>query len=333
MKLSQRPAGTLAADIGPFLRQIADRPKLVAKRRQQLEWWAARLGHLRRHAIAPADVRAALAEFRQTHAASTCNHYRQALCSLHRTLDGRDGPNPVRDVKPFTSPAPEARGLSYDVVQRILAAMSDQGSARAKGKPRASASAAKARCRVLAFTGLRPSELMRYRPEHWNRTTQTLVLYSGKGGRTRTIPLSAPAAEALAEPEAVGAIPARAGWGSTMSPGWYCVLPRSPRGRGGVVPVADARAAARFIPRPARAGWRGGGSSSLSSWSLHPRFCRIFCKLLKQSRLCAGRAAHEHRNWFDRNTEPGPPVGRAPCRTAVGCRAAHSLLTPAHSCG
>ena len=151
-------------------------------------------------------MRAALAELRRTHAASTCNHYRQALFSLYRGLDGRDAANPVRDVKPFTSPPPEARGLSYDVVQRILAAMSDQGNARVKGKPRAASSAAKARCRVLAFTGLRPSELMRYRPEHWDRATQTLVVYTGKGGRTRTIPLSAPAAEALADLEAVGAI-------------------------------------------------------------------------------------------------------------------------------
>ena len=125
---------------------------------------------------------------------------------MYRALDGRDAPNPARNVKPFTSPAPEARGLPYDVVQRILTAMSDQGSARFKGKPRAATSAAKVRCRVLAFTGLRPSELMRYRPEHWNRTTQTLVVYTGKGGRTRTIPLSAPAAKALADLEALGAI-------------------------------------------------------------------------------------------------------------------------------
>ena len=47
---------------------------------------------------------------------------------------------------------------------------------------------------------------MRHRPEHWNRSTQTLVVYAGKSGRTRTIPLSAPAAEALADLEAVGAI-------------------------------------------------------------------------------------------------------------------------------
>ena len=206
LRLTQRPAGTLAADIEPFLRQIADRPRLVAERRQQLEWWVARLGHLRRDAIAASDVWAALAELRQTHAASTCNHYRQALVSLYRTLDGRDATNPVRDVKPFTSPAPEPPGPSYHVVQRILAAMSDQGSARVKAKPRAAASAAKVRCHVLAFTGLRPSELMRYRPEHWNRSTHTLVVYTRKGGRTRTIPLSAPAADALADLEAVGAI-------------------------------------------------------------------------------------------------------------------------------
>ena len=133
--LLQPPSGTLAADIEPFLRQIAHRPRLVAERRQRLEWWAAGLGHLRRGAITPADVRAALADLRRTHAASTCNHYRQALFSLHWTLDCRDAPNPVRDVKPFTSPAPEARGLTYDEVGRILAAMSDQGARWSRGGP------------------------------------------------------------------------------------------------------------------------------------------------------------------------------------------------------
>ena len=204
---SQRAAtGTLAADIEPFLRQIADRPQLVAERRRQLTWWADRLGPRRREAITAVDVREALADLRQTHAASTCNHYRQALFSLYRILDGRGAPNPLQEVAPFPTPPPEARGLSYHTVQRILAAMSDQGGVRGPGRPRAAASAAKVRCRVLAFTGLRPSELMRYRPEHWDRTTQTLVVLTAKGGRTRTIPLSAPAAEALAGLEALGAL-------------------------------------------------------------------------------------------------------------------------------
>ena len=60
----------------------------------------------------PTDVRAALADLRQTHVASTCNHYRQALFSLYRALDAGDAPGPVRDVKPFPRPAPEPRGLS-----------------------------------------------------------------------------------------------------------------------------------------------------------------------------------------------------------------------------
>ena len=48
--------------------------RTVAEHRQQLEWWTARLGDFRRDAVTPADVRAALAELRQTHAASTSNH-------------------------------------------------------------------------------------------------------------------------------------------------------------------------------------------------------------------------------------------------------------------
>ena len=112
LDLTKRAAGTLAADIEPVLRQIADRPRLVAERRQQLEWWAERLGHLRRHAITPSDVRAALAELRQTHAASTCNHYRQALFSLYKTLDGRDAPNPLRGRRTVPEPRPAgARAL------------------------------------------------------------------------------------------------------------------------------------------------------------------------------------------------------------------------------
>ena len=82
--------------------------------------------------------------------------------------------------------------------------MLDQGGVQGPGRRCPVASAAKVCCLVLAFTGLRPSKLMCYRPEHWDRTTQTLVVLTAKGGRTRTIPLRAPAAEALADFEALG---------------------------------------------------------------------------------------------------------------------------------
>ena len=206
LRLTQRAAGTLAADIEPFLRQIADRPRLVAERRQQLEWWAARLGQCRRHAITPADVRAALADLRRAHAASTCNHYRQALLSLYQYLDGADAPNPVRAVPNFASPDPEPRGLTYAMVQGILAAMSDQGTPTGTHQPRAAGSKAKARCRVIAFTGMRPSEIMRYRPEHWDRAAHRLTVLTSKGGKTRTIPLTADGEAALQTLEDLGAL-------------------------------------------------------------------------------------------------------------------------------
>ena len=125
--------------------------------------------------------------------------------------DSRLRQEPVREVTPFTSPPPEARSLSYDVVCRILGAMSDQGSAMVKGKPRAATSAPKVRCRVLAFTGLRPSELMRYRPEHWNRTVQTLVRLHREGrahaddsasvrARRRLSPISKPSGRSVRSP-------------------------------------------------------------------------------------------------------------------------------------
>ena len=83
------------AGVETQLHQIADRPRRVAERREQLEWWVARLEHYRRDAITLAHVRGALAELRCTHAASTCNHYRQAFCSLFRGLDGRGVPKPA----------------------------------------------------------------------------------------------------------------------------------------------------------------------------------------------------------------------------------------------
>ena len=206
LELTKRAPGTLAADIEPFLRQIADRPRLVTERRQQLEWWAARFGHLHRHAITSADVRVALADLRRTHAASTCNHYRQALFSLYRALDGPDTPNPVRQVPKFPLPEAEPRGLSYEMVSRILDAMSDQGEPIGNGQPRVAGSKAKARCRLMAFTGMRPSEIMRYQPKHWNRASHTLTVLTGKGGRTRTIPLTTAGEEALRDLEVLGAI-------------------------------------------------------------------------------------------------------------------------------
>lgn len=206
LRLTSPAAGSLEADIEPFLLQFVHRPYFVEERRRQLHWWAGRFPHRSRHSLEPTEIRVALAELRQSHAATTCNHYRQALHSLYRCLDGPDAPNPVRAVPRFAVPEAEPRGLSYEVVRRILDAMSDHGQPVGLGRPRAAGSKAKVRCRVMAFTGMRPSEIMRYRPEHWNRTDHLLTVLTGKGGRTRTIPLTLDGEAALHDLEALGAI-------------------------------------------------------------------------------------------------------------------------------
>ena len=106
-------AGSLGADIEPFLRQIAHRPKLVRERRQQLQWWAKRFPHRTRHTLTTTEIREALSDLRTMKAASTCNQHKQALFSLYAYLDGKDAPNPVRAVASFEPPQAEARGQRW----------------------------------------------------------------------------------------------------------------------------------------------------------------------------------------------------------------------------
>lgn len=63
--------------------------------------------------------------------ASQVNKRLRALENLWTVLDGRHAPNPVRDdVTEPTEPDEEPRGLSYDVVEAILAAMPERRHAR-----------------------------------------------------------------------------------------------------------------------------------------------------------------------------------------------------------
>ena len=61
-------------------------------------------------------------------------------------------------------------------------------------------------CAVVAFTGRRPSEIMRYRPEHWNRTDHALTILTGRGGRRRRIPVAVDAETALHDLERLRAL-------------------------------------------------------------------------------------------------------------------------------
>lgn len=225
--------GTLAADVPVYLKTLADRPALQKERTYQLQWWVDRFGHRARSSLTPQEIVTALAERRAAAeaaaaaataaasapaagatpaeeqprppggSASTCNHYRMALRALYTALDaGTGAPNPVASTDTFSPPTEEARGLSYDLVHVILDAMSDIG----EPKHRLDGSKAKARLRVIAYTGMRHSELKRFKPEDWNREQHSLIIRTGKGGRTRTIPLVTEAEAALTDLLRIGAL-------------------------------------------------------------------------------------------------------------------------------
>lgn len=129
--------GTFAADIVTYLKTLADRPKLQRARAVQLAWWAARFGHRARHAIARAEWMAALADLvvapiaigtrrGRVRSVSNVRHYRTAVFHLFTTLDGKDAPNPFRDIPAPRPPDAEPRGLPYALIEAIFDAMPDR---------------------------------------------------------------------------------------------------------------------------------------------------------------------------------------------------------------
>lgn len=132
----QAPAGTLAADAELYLATLQDRPKLQAERTHQLSTWAERWPRVNRRLITSVQIQTAVSEMLAAgRSASSVKHYLTALHHLWTTLDGRGAPNPVRDVTKPSEPAPLPRALAYDVIELILAELSDR---RDRGKLTAS---------------------------------------------------------------------------------------------------------------------------------------------------------------------------------------------------
>ncbi|MGE3404385.1 MAG: tyrosine-type recombinase/integrase [Vicinamibacterales bacterium] len=213
--------GSLAADVPTFLATLAGNKPLQDERRQQLQTWVAALGthaNRPRHAVPPDALQDVLTRWQADGCAySTIHHRRTALNALYKTLDKRiplaeRPPNPVSDTAmPLKAPRPEPRGLPMPLVLEILAAVSDQGGVVKKGDPskakgmrggRNDVSKTRIRIHVMAFTGMRHSELKRYRPEHWRRSTHELVIMAGKDCHPRVIALLPDAEHWLAQLEA-----------------------------------------------------------------------------------------------------------------------------------
>lgn len=179
------PTGTLGDAIEHYLAQVKAMPT-YAQREIHLGLWREALGaSSQRAAITAARIRTVLQTWRQQHAAATCNKRRSALMHLWSVLDGKGASNPVRDVPKFRIEDPLPRGRDPHAIDAALL--------------KASPCRARACCRVLLWTGMRPSELQLAEPGDVSTVQKMAIVRTAKGGRTRVVPLTSQAVAAWKE--------------------------------------------------------------------------------------------------------------------------------------
>lgn len=124
--------GTLAHDVPTYLKLLVDRPKLQRDRRLQLAWWCKTFGKRARWSLQPVDLEIALKNLLASGVApSTVRKYRTALFHLFTKLDGKNAPNPLRDVPPPADRDALPRALPYPIIRQILDHIPDRRYARA----------------------------------------------------------------------------------------------------------------------------------------------------------------------------------------------------------
>lgn len=184
-------ADTFAHDVRQYLKTIES----ATHRRNAagyLAHWEQAFGDLSRHEITALAVKARFAQIDK--APSTKNHIRRELFVFFRTMNGIDGPNPAADLKAVQEHYPDARALSYDVIEKILAALQPSPS--------------KARLLVMAYTGLPQSLIAKLRPSDLHLERAELSVRprrKGAGVEGRQLPLSPAGVAALREFERLNA--------------------------------------------------------------------------------------------------------------------------------
>lgn len=179
------PDGTLEADIDRYLLQVKAMPT-YEERERHLLLWRDELGALTPRAeIRADDIRTVLQKWRKVLGPATCNKRRAAIMHLWSVLDGKGASNPVRDVPKFPAPHALPRGRDPHVIDRAL-----------KQAPRCRSRAC---CRVMLWTGMRPVELDRAKPDDVNLAQRTAIIRTAKGGRVRVVPLTDQAIQAWKE--------------------------------------------------------------------------------------------------------------------------------------
>lgn len=169
--------GTLAGDAERYLKQVAHLASYKARRVEVLAWVKV-LGPKLRDAITLADVSQARSAWLSAGTApKTINNRVQSLRHLYVTLDGPDADTPCDRLTPLTVRKTPPRVMTADevtTVEKTLAAY--------ERVHRLLDAKTRARFRVLASTGKRPSELMRAEKDDVDLERRVWIVRDGKGG-------------------------------------------------------------------------------------------------------------------------------------------------------
>ena len=146
-------------------------------RRSEIRAWVKEVGERGRHRINRETVLEVRGRWRQKGvAAKTCNNRVTALRNLYKVLDGEEARTPCDGVPPLPVHRAPAVAVSpmliLDVEEKLA---TREGRYLRDGKTRA-------RFRVLASTGVRPSELMRALPADVDLDRRVWTVRDGKGG-------------------------------------------------------------------------------------------------------------------------------------------------------
>ena len=195
------PAGgrhTLHHDTRRYLDQVRSSLISFGDRRRDVLAWLPRFGHLRTLAL-PAHLpalNAQLHQWRDSLAASTCNHRRHALTNLVRVLYGRRASFDLLDLVRFAPPPPKPRWVDRRHIAEVLAHVP-------------AGSVTRVRLDLMHWTGMRPSQMGRLRAEdlRLDEPIPYVAVPRGKGGRIAAVPLvpeGVAAARAFRAAEAFG---------------------------------------------------------------------------------------------------------------------------------
>lgn len=186
-----RPAlGTLNADVPGYLVTVDTRLEHPGSRKHEIDAWRARFGDRRRHTITRDEIRQQVKEWIGSGvAASTIRHRLTALADLFVELDGEDAYNPVRGVKRPKEPEAQPDFRSPVTILAVINMLAWRAARNNRGWK------TYARAAVLAYTGMRPSQMMRLdlaehvRPYLGNHPPMIFVP-AGKRGKAHWKPLT-----------------------------------------------------------------------------------------------------------------------------------------------